>query len=146
MFLFRLIRFTLHQFSIRSIPFYKAILLSASIAISSAKTITITPLIRFKSSTRSFITRLKKKGDDLLPWGQPKLIFIFFLFSRILIEAAESIHFAIRSSFLLSLNNLFSLLIRISWSMLSKAFLRSNRATHVHCFSLFLNYRNPISL
>ena len=49
------------------IPFDKAVLLSAKRAMSSAKTITITPFIAFKDVTRLLITKLKKNGEVLLP-------------------------------------------------------------------------------
>lgn len=82
------------------IPFDKAVLLSAIIAMSSANTITFNPKIRFSSSTRSSITKLKKKGLDLFPYGHPLLILIGLLFSISLIFADESIHLAIKSSLL----------------------------------------------
>ena len=66
-FLFNSIKLVLHHCSIVLIPFYNAILLSAIIAISSAKTITFNPNILLSLTTRSSITRSKKKGLDLFP-------------------------------------------------------------------------------
>ena len=50
------------------------------------------------SAIKSLITTLKKKGEVLLPYGHPQLIWIFYLLSWILIWAEESSHLAIRNS------------------------------------------------
>ena len=68
-----------HQSSIVTIAFERANLLSAIIAISSAKTITYVPRILLRSTTKSLITTLKKKGEVLFPCGQPQFKFIFLL-------------------------------------------------------------------
>ena len=59
--------FYVHQSSILFIDVERANLLSAIIAISSAKTITETPSILLSSTTKSLITTLKKNGEVLFP-------------------------------------------------------------------------------
>ena len=146
LFLFNFILLLIHQFSIHWIPFESAVLLSAIIAISSANTITLRPRIRSSSSTKSFITKLKKKGLVLFPYGQPLLMLIAFLLSINLIYADESIHFAIKSSFLWFFKTLLSFYINIWWSIVSNAFFRSNNAIQEQLLKFYRNLRKLINL
>ena len=137
-FLFNSILFFTHHYSIRLIAFDSASLESAISPISSANIMTNIPEIKYKSQIKSFITTLKKKGDVLFPYGHPQFKFIFLLFSYILIYAVDSNHLAIRNSFFLFYSTFFSFLSKISWSIESKAFFKSNKATQLHNFYYYL--------
>ena len=91
--------FYLHHNLISVIALDKANLESEIMPISSAKTITNTPRIKYKSLIRLLITTMKKNGDVLFPYGHPQLILIVLLNSYIFIYADESNHFAISNSF-----------------------------------------------
>ena len=119
---------------------------SAIIAISSANTIILIPNIPYNLSIKLFITTLKKNGDVLLPYGHPLFILIEFLVSSSLIYAADNIHLQISSSFLLFFNIFSSYFSKIKWSIESKAFLRSNKATQEQHPIFYLNFKKLISL
>ena len=140
------ILFSKHHFSIILMALVNVGLQSAIMAMSSAKTMTFRPIIKLNFTTRSFMNELKKKGLVLLPWGHPLFKLIASLFSLILILATESNHKAIRSSLRWCLSVLFSNLISIEWSILSKAFFRSKRATQEQHPSFYLNFKKLISL
>ena len=96
--------------------------------------------------TKSLITILKKKGDVLLPCGHPLLTLTLLLFSLIYIYAVDKIHLAIKYSLLLFFSIFYNFFIRISWLIESKAFFKSNNASHVHLFSFFLYFKKVINL
>ena len=103
----------MHHDSITKIAYESEYLESDNIAISSANSITLIPNTYLSSFTRLLITKLKKNGEVLFPYGQPLFKFIVLLPSSIFIEAEESIHLAIKSSLVWSLRVLSNFSIKI---------------------------------
>ncbi len=136
----------MHQSSIVIIALVRANLLSARTAMSSANTITEIPSIQLRSTTKSLMTILKKKGDVLFPWGHPQFKLIILLCSYILIWAVDKSHLAIKNSCLCFPNVSSSFLIKILWLILSNAFLRSKNAVQVHNFFCYLIFSRLIIL
>ena len=132
------ILFFKHHFSIKVIALIRADLESAIIPMSSANIITNIPGIWYRSSIRSFITTLKKKGEVLFPYGHPQLRFMVRLYSCILMNACDNSHLAIKNDFWWFLSTSPNFLISIWWSMLSNAFFKSNNAIQLHNFFCYL--------
>ena len=145
-YLFNWSLFSRHQLSIVLMALLRDGLQSHKMAMSSANNMMKTPRIFWSSCTKSLITKLKKNGEVLLPWGQPRFRLIVLFPSSTFIEADDKIHLAIISSLGWFLSVFSNLLIKIWWSIESNACLISNKASQVEFPCSYLALRILINL